>query len=502
LNKVIGAGPAEVFRFLRGGDGVESVLASALPYTINPARALRHLTAWAESLVTYGHEQIYATGWSVSANDWTPLIKRLIVVLSSPYLSNLLVSRPLLAGALFEDQAAHTSDYMRIMREAVDQETDVTSKPDVLRRAWYRLVVGIGYQDMSVVGSDHLRTINLAQTALAEAVLRIASAIALESIGIADVQPSQLPFTVLGLGRLGHAGMDYGSDLDLLVVFDDEQAWPPAVLSGATDGLAAVLNTPHEFYARLTAQIVRVLSSITREGLLYRSDLRLRPEGKSGPVALGLSGLVAYITNRASAWEHSAYLKAREVAGDLRFGERARKTICEASFDAAARNESLRDELGAMRSKQMQAKARGSRPNIKWGPGGMTDVYFVTRYLQLRDRIYFPPENGTTALIVHLGESGALDNESVEALFHGYSFLRTLDHWMRLLLDRPSPVLPASTVPLRDISRALGLSPEDLESAFAKHTREIRKVYNRIFEDDGRLSSEPLRHRAESRNQP
>jgi glutamate-ammonia-ligase adenylyltransferase len=257
--------------------------------------------------------------------------------------------------------------------------------------------------------------------------------------------------------------------------------------------LAAALNTPHEFYARLTAQIVRVLSSITREGLLYRSDLRLRPEGKSGSVALSLSGLVAYITNRASAWEHSAYLKAREVAGDLRFGERARKAICEASFDSAGRNESLREELREMRSKQRQAKARGSRPNIKWGSGGMTDVYFVTRYLQLRDRIYFPPEHGTTALIVHLGESGALDNESVEALFHGYTFLRRLDHWMRLLLDRPSPVLPASTVALRDITRALGLlSLEDLESAFAKHTREIRKVYNRIFEEDGSLSSGPF----------
>jgi glutamate-ammonia-ligase adenylyltransferase len=208
---------------------------------------------------------------------------------------------------------------------------------------------------------------------------------------------------------------------------------------------------------------------------------------------LGLSALVAYITNRASAWEHSAYLKAREVAGDLRFGERARKAICEASFDAAGRNESLREELREMRSKQIQAKARGSRPNIKWGSGGMTDVYFVTRYLQLRDRIYFPPEHGTTALIMHLGGSGALDNESVEALFHGYSFLRRLDHWMRLLLDRPSAVLPASTVALSDITRALGLlSLEDLESAFAKHTREIRKVYSQVFEDVGSLSSEPF----------
>jgi [glutamine synthetase] adenylyltransferase / [glutamine synthetase]-adenylyl-L-tyrosine phosphorylase len=522
LHKVIGAGPAEAAQFWRDSVGIERVLTSALPCSINPSRALRHLAAWAESLATYSTENFHATGWAVRAGDWATLIERLILVLSSQYLSHLLVSRPLLVSALVEDVPAHTpADFIRVLRDEIYKESDPASKPDALRRAWYRLVIEIGYRDMSAVSSpssvaedkelpavsssetpqltpdhallttdyglrtnDHLRAINLAQTALAEAVLRIASEIALESIGITRVQPGQLPFTILGLGRLGHAGMDYGSDLDLLVVFDDDQEWPPPNLAGSIASGPAGSNTPHEFYAMLTAQIVRVLSSITREGLLYRCDLRLRPEGKSGPVALGLGGLVAYITNRASAWEHSAYLKAREVAGDLQFGERARIAICEASFGAASRNELLREELRDIRARLVKEKARGARPNIKWGRGGMTDVYFVTRYLQLRDRIYFPPERGTTALIAHLGELGALGGEETRALFEGYTFLRRLDHWMRLLLDRPSPVLPASSVALRDITRALGLSSvEDFEQAFAQRTTEIREVYDRIFDE-------------------
>jgi glutamate-ammonia-ligase adenylyltransferase len=293
-----------------------------------------------------------------------------------------------------------------------------------------------------------------------------------------------LPFTILGLGRLGHAGMDYGSDLDLLVVFDDDQSWPPPVmLQCVTGGAAASFNTPQEFYARLTAQLVRVLSSITREGLLYRTDLRLRPDGKSGPVAIGLGGLLAYIASRASAWEHSAYLKAREVAGDLQFGARARKAICEASFDAASRNQSLREELRDMRARLVKEKAPGARPNIKWGRGGMTDVYFTTRYLQLRNRTYFPPELGTVELIAHLGEQGALNGDATRVLFEGYSFLRRLDHWMRLLLDRPSTMLPASSIALQDITRALGLpSLENFEQVFELHTTEIREVYDRVFE--------------------
>ena len=532
LKKVIGTLAAEAPGVSHDDDTLERVLTSALPRSINPARALRHLAAWAESLATYTDEQI-RTGLALRTGDWEILLEGLVLVLSSHYLAHLLVSRPLLASVLVEDRtAARTpADFIRVLRNAVDNESDAPSKTDALRRAWYRLVVEIGCRDMAAVGSrwsvvrspwsaatsqlsaaedsdmsivsnpessrqttedglrtnDHLREINLAQTALAEAALQIASEITLESLGITGVQPNQLPFTILGLGRLGHAGMDYGSDLDMLVVFDDDQALPPVVLAGPIAAGAAAWNTPPEFYARFTSQIVRVLSSITREGLLYRSDLRLRPEGKSGPVAIGLRGLISYIENRASAWEHSAYLKAREVAGDLHFGERARIAICEASFDAASRNESLREELCEMRARQVKEKGRGARPNIKWGRGGMSDVYFVTRYLQLRDRISFPPERGTVALITHLGELRALDIESAGTLFEGYTFLRRLDHWMRLLLERPSSTLPASSVALRDITRALGLSSvEEFERVLARHTDEIREVYDRVFgkEDD------------------
>jgi glutamate-ammonia-ligase adenylyltransferase len=134
-----------------------------------------------------------------------------------------------------------------------------------------------------------------------------------------------------------------------------------------------------------------------------------------------------------------------------------------------------------MRTRLEREKA-SSGGDIKWGKGGMTDVYFITRYIQLRDRIYFPTERGTTALIQHLGEVGALDAESTRTLFEGYWFLRKLDHWMRLLVDRPRPALPASAVAKEDVARALGLaSIEELERAVADHTSAIREVYDRVF---------------------
>lgn len=469
----------------RSDTSVKTAIAAALPAAREPLRSLRNLIAWADSLATYESAANPETRAMLSEENLPHIIEQLIAVLSSQYLAHILLSRPALAHVLIEQSEDTGSDFFHLMSEAVEHASDIASKTDALRRAWYRAVVEIGYRNMLSAAqgssdqkaSERLRANNLEQTALAEAALRFGVKIALESFGIDQAQAARLPFTIMGLGRLGHAGMDYGSDLDLLVVFDDSAPWPPASHDRIQPGLS-----PSEFYACVTAQIVKVLSSITREGFLYRIDLRLRPDGKSGPLAQGLSSLLAYLSERASAWEHSAYLKAREVAGDLTFGARAREAICETIFDRAAANASLREELSAMRARLEKEKARQARPNIKWGRGGMTDVYFITRYLQLRDRIYYPPERGTIALIKHLGEQKALDRTQTETLFEGYYFLRRLDHWMRLLLDRPSPALPASHVVLGAIARALALeSAEAVEREYARHSAAIRDVYNQVF---------------------
>jgi glutamate-ammonia-ligase adenylyltransferase len=473
---------------------IERAIVAALSSAINPPRSLRNLSAWGESCATFLRDRRAAGDAGVDIID---LIARLLPTLSSQHLANLLSARPLLADALAETVPRDTAGFYELMSRAIAEENGPTAKSDGLRRAWLRQVVAIGYRDVMQMSSgqwpvasgqfntDSLRVNNLTQTALAEATLRLAVEITFESLHAPLATghwplTTDLPFAVLGLGRLGHAGMDYGSDLDLLVVFDDEAAWPPDAL--AASGALKKDELPHEFYARFTSELVRVLSSITREGILYRIDLRLRPEGKNGPLAQGLNALVAYLSSRASAWEHSAYLKAREVAGDVAFGARARQAISAACFEAAARNAHLKDDLAEMRERIRIEKAAGSQVNVKWGQGGMTDVYFITRYLQLSRRIYYPPDEGTAALIHHLGERGALDTESVRDLFVGYTFLRRLDHWMRLLLDRPTPVLPTSHVALSDLARALGIaSSQAFESQLSHHLTAIHAAYARVF---------------------
>jgi glutamate-ammonia-ligase adenylyltransferase len=296
----------------------------------------------------------------------------------------------------------------------------------------------------------------LEQTALAEAALELVSEEILDRLG----RPR---LAVMGLGRLGHAGMDYGSDLDIIVIHEE---------SGAAEGLCA----------RFTAELTTALSSITREGSLYQVDLRLRPEGKNGPLAQRLDRMLDYIKNRASAWELSAYLKMRPVAADAHLGRRACAAICEAIFEAASKRPNLVTELDSIRSKLEREKRKPHQRDIKWGPGGMIDVYFITRYMQLRDPTYFPPEKGTLALILHLGESGLLSPSSTATLYEGYAFLRSLDHWMRLLLNRMNSLLPASEQLLKELAQAMGLgSASKLEELCCKHTSQIRHTYNQIL---------------------
>jgi glutamate-ammonia-ligase adenylyltransferase len=456
---------------LRAGEAIRL----ALSRVINPQRSLRNLVGWANSLATYDKEQSRPSRERLAGDGLGEFAEQLMRALGSQYLAHILVSRPALAPSAAQSQGPLSkADFLRLMRDRLREEPE---RLDALRREWHRLIVEIGCRDLSALSGDALRAINLEQTALAEASLELALEAALESLGHEGVEPSALPFAVLGLGRLGHAGMDYGSDLDLLIVFDDEAAWPPAVLSAS--GQAA---SPQEFYARLTSQLSRALSSITREGFVYRVDLRLRPDGQSGPLAQGLSSFTSYVSERASAWEHSAYLKAREVAGCLNLGARAREAICRAAFDKSSRNPRLREELSAIRMRLQREKARTGRPDIKWGRGGMTDVYFITRYLQLRDRIYYPPEHGTQSLVKRLAERGSLDDRSAGVLFDGYLFLRRVDHWMRLLLDRPTPALPASDMALGDLARALGLaSAEEVEQVTLHHLSEIRSVFEDVM---------------------
>jgi glutamate-ammonia-ligase adenylyltransferase len=273
--------------------------------------------------------------------------------------------------------------------------------------------------------------------------------------------------------------MDYGSDLDIVLTYDEQV---PSFIAGLTCEQA---------YARLVELMVVALSNLTRDGYLYRVDLRLRPDGKNGALASASRALVEYLGSRASAWEWLAYVKLRAVAGDIEFGRaverRARAAIAEAARRAG--DENLRAETRRVRERlerERGGRAGGRGADIKYGPGGMLDVYFAVRYLQLRDAL--PDEEGdrsTSASLARLREAGSLGEEDFRSLSEGYALLRELDHRLRLLVGRSTRLPSAQDHPvLRDLARTTGYaSSAALAADLDARMTAVRAAYDRVTGD-------------------
>jgi glutamate-ammonia-ligase adenylyltransferase len=284
-----------------------------------------------------------------------------------------------------------------------------------------------------------------------------------------------------GLGRLGTGGVDYGSDLDILITYDSLVPSPIKTL------------TQDETYSRLVELMIAALSSITREGYLYRVDMRLRPHGKNGPLVTSSEGFLDYLKEESAPWEWLAYAKLRCVGGDQELGKmietHARHRI-HANASRIDPNElkavtrHVRDRL----EKEKGTRGRKLGTDIKYGPGGMLDVYFASRYLQLRDEVMDEGDDRSTSFTLErLREEGSLSNEDYAALSSGYSLLRSIDHNLRLIVGRstrfPDPNHPTA----RDVATRVGFeSASELQTSLADQMQAIRATYKRILASDER----------------
>ncbi|HST53058.1 MAG TPA: hypothetical protein VLJ61_13690 [Pyrinomonadaceae bacterium] len=464
---------AEVFA-RSAGDGEEagaerlaSKLRESAARSLSPRRSLSALARVAASLEKSGEPV------ALSAS----LLRELVRLCgASEFFGEILTSAPALIPSI-ETPAATVAarDQRSLMRAAVDAEAGFGAELSALRRAWTHLIVEIGARDAS--GDITRDESNALQTSLAAASINVSLLVARRELARRFGRLAAGPrLAVLGLGRLGSGGMDYGSDLDIVLIYDEQVPSPVAGL------------TCEQAYARLVELLVVALSNLTRDGYLYRVDLRLRPDGKNGALASGSRSFVEYLGARASAWEWLAYVKLRAVAGDLEFGRAVERRARAAVGDAAHRagDENLRAETRRVRERlEREHTAPGASRgiDIKYGPGGMLDVYFAVRYLQLRDRL--PDEEGdrsTNASLLRLREAGSLGEEDFRVLGEGYALLRELDHRLRLLVGRSTRLPSAQDHPtLRDLARLSGYtSAAALAADLDARMKAVRAAYERI----------------------
>ena len=402
------------------------------------------------------------------------------------------------------------SDYQKIFIAAVEKSADFKNDLAVLRKTWSRFLLEIAAFDIfgKMAGQNSKRL----QTKLAEASIEAALLITKRELERRySVKIDEFPFAVLGLGKLGGGGMDYGSDLDLVLIYEEVSDFrflvsdsgfqvfgeavddlKPETLDLKPETRNQKLETrnlkPETFHARAVEIFVTALSSLTRDGALYRVDLRLRPDGKNGATAISRTAFLNYLENRSAMWEWLAYVKLRGAAGDLKLAQEtelaARKIIHERAQESDFAV--LREETRRIRERLETEKSggrRGREIDIKFGAGGMLDVYFAVRFLQLRDNVPDDADNRSTAFMLEkLHENESLNKADFRNFFDGYEFLTELDHHLRLTVGRSSNIPLANQTALQTIVNRMKIaSIRDLSEQLTFHRLNIRAAFENIM---------------------
>jgi glutamate-ammonia-ligase adenylyltransferase len=405
-----------------------------------------------------------------------------IVSETSSYFAEIIAANPNLIKNLPMLEAEFSEpDYQKILLEAVAEAKDFKAELAILRQNWSRFLLEIVTFD--IFGKISRQKSKRMQTVLAEASLEAALFITRRELERRfGISIENLSFAVLGLGKLGGGGMDYGSDLDLVLIYDNEKPISVEKLSHA------------EFYSRAVEIFVTALSSLTRDGTLYRVDLRLRPDGKNGATSIGITSFLNYLDSRAAIWEWLAYVKLRGAAGDLILAKttetEARKIIHENAQKLRTENSGLRnltEECRRIRERLEAEKSgrKGKEVDIKFGAGGMLDVYFAVRFLQLRDNVPDDADNRSTVFTLKkLCENKSVSREDYRNFSEGYEFLAELDHQLRLTVGRSSKIPLANQAALQIIVKRMSLaSVGDLFEQLTLHRLNIRSSFENVFKD-------------------
>ena len=252
---------------------------------------------------------------------------------------------------------------------------------------------------------------------------------------------------VLAMGKFGSREMTAASDLDLVLIYDFDEAHPES------DGARRLHAT--QYYTRLTQRLVSSLTVATRRGRLYDVDMRLRPSGRQGPAATQLRSFMTYQQTEAETWEHMALTRARVVAGDASLGDELSVAIT--NVLRQPRNaEALRKSVRDMRAMIAQEKGEADPWDLKLAAGGVIDSEFIAQYLALRHGADHPDLLAveTAQVLARAGRLGLIPADDADHLVAAHRLYSTVMQMMRLTIEGPFESGKAARGVLRRIAAA------------------------------------------------
>ncbi len=280
---------------------------------------------------------------------------------------------------------------------------------------------------------------------------------------------------ILALGRLGAREMTASSDLDLIVIYDFDAEHPNS------DGARPLYGA--QYFARLTQRLISALTVKTNYGALYSVDMRLRPSGRSGPLATQIDGFTGYQEREAWTWEHMALTRARVVCGSPAFSARVEAAIREVLCRKRDRR-AVAEDVIEMRAAIAQEKGDADPWDLKYAAGALVDIEFIVQYLQLVHAAAAPDilDTSTEHVLEKAARLNVLAAEDAAVLRPAVRLYHDLTQILRLCLPGKFDPQAAGAGVLGLLARAADLPDFPALEAHVKETqRQVRECFVRIL---------------------
>jgi len=408
-----------------------------------------------------------------AADDFDELVRH--ARRCSRYLSRLLDAEPELLNWLREHYLTPCDNkVIQGWSDALPADDD-GQLSKALRTLRKRVMLHVLTRDLN--GLADLDEVMRSMTALAETAVRRAQTVTMRTMVEQFGQPvgsdsgTSQELLVIGMGKLGGGELNVSSDIDLIFVYPED---------GETNGPRTLSN--HEFFIRLGRKLIALINDLTADGYVFRVDMRLRPYGDSGPLAMSFAALEEYLVSQGREWERYAWIKARVIAPEnsahiAEMEKLAQPFVFRKYLDFGA--------FDSMRKLHAQIRAEVARRdrfnNIKLGPGGIREIEFTAQVFQLirggRDiALRIRP---TRQVLQQLARDGELSTEVVARLDDSYVFLRNLEHRLQYLDDQQTQDLPENAEQQAIVAEAMGYA--DFAALLAA-LAPLREFVNQQFE--------------------
>jgi [glutamine synthetase] adenylyltransferase / [glutamine synthetase]-adenylyl-L-tyrosine phosphorylase len=431
----------------------------------------------------------------------------LSVFSQSHFLSDILVRFPEYYWWLVRADVLRSSkspaDYRRDCLQAVADLPDRQAGKNALCRLKLREILRIGARDLLriVTIEEITREISdLAQSVIMtaadiawqETVARFGEPTTETNVSIAAPEPSTsytpdihtCGLCIIAMGKLGGRELNFSSDIDLVFIYEAEGQSTGTL----PDGRKTASQTNHVFFTRMCENLVNFLSERGEEGNLFRVDMRLRPEGKAGPLVRSLESFANYLSQQARDWERLAYLKARVLTGPAQLAERIYRFTQEFVFSGVAPAQILSEvqSLKVMIDRDVVNGALYHR-EVKRGYGGIREIEFVIAAMQIIYGQAHPAlrVRNIFLAIERLCEVDLLSPDESRFYLHAYEFLRVVEHRLQMAAERQTHTIPEDPQELEQFARCCCFQGREQFLAHYRETTDgVHSRFVRFFEHD------------------